>query len=183
MSAGRIILLNGTSSSGKTTIARALLDVLPTPYYHLSVDVFNAARGQVRTQTLADPELDEVLHRMRAGYHRCVAAMAHAGNDVVADYPLSEPWRLRDCLACWDGLPVLFVGVRCPLPELRRRERTRGDRTFGQAEAQYDAVHAHGTYDLEIDTSVLDPESCARAVADVAAAPPTPSAFERLRRR
>ncbi|WP_425303565.1 phosphotransferase-like protein [Nocardia wallacei] len=31
--------------------------------------------------------------------HRAVAAMASAGNDIVMDHVLSEPWRLRDCLA------------------------------------------------------------------------------------
>ncbi len=35
-----IILLNGTSSSGKTTTAKALLNQLPEPYFYFSVDQF-----------------------------------------------------------------------------------------------------------------------------------------------
>lgn len=182
MSGGSIILLNGTSSSGKTTIATELLEVLPTPYYHLPVDVFNAARGKARTRELAPGELDDTLRTMRTGYHHAVGAMARAGNDVVADYVLGEQWRLADCLHAWAGIDVVFVGVHCPLDELRRREAVRGDRVVGQAEAQYTAVHAHGTYDLELDTSLLDARSCAEAVAATAADPPSPTAFELLSR-
>jgi chloramphenicol 3-O phosphotransferase len=36
-----IIFLNGTSSSGKTTIARELLDVLDELYFHVPVDAFH----------------------------------------------------------------------------------------------------------------------------------------------
>lgn len=47
---------------------------------------------------------------------------------------------------------------------LAERERLRGDRTLGQALAQVPVVHAHGAYDLEVDTSTLDPERAADVV-------------------
>lgn len=37
---GRIILLNGTGSAGKTSIARALQELSPTPLLHLGMDIF-----------------------------------------------------------------------------------------------------------------------------------------------
>ena len=37
---GRIILLNGASSSGKTVLARALRDRIENPFWHLSIDHF-----------------------------------------------------------------------------------------------------------------------------------------------
>jgi len=37
---GRITLLNGTGSAGKTSIARALQDLSPTPLLHLGMDTF-----------------------------------------------------------------------------------------------------------------------------------------------
>jgi chloramphenicol 3-O phosphotransferase len=42
MTSGRIILLNGTSSSGKSSVARALQEVLSEPYLHLGIDTFIA---------------------------------------------------------------------------------------------------------------------------------------------
>ena len=62
-------------------------------------------------------------------------------------------WRLVDCLSLLRGYDVLFVGVRCSPEELTRREIARGDRTPGQAAAQIAKVHAHGDYDLEVDTT------------------------------
>jgi len=46
-----------------------------------------------------------------------------------------------------------------------------------------EAVHRPGIYDLEVDTSVLSPEACVVAIGRALAAPPAPSAFERLRWR
>jgi chloramphenicol 3-O phosphotransferase len=178
---GQIIFLNGTSSSGKSTVARNLLEILDTPYFHLSVDAINSMRARQRTRELSSAELDVVLARTRAGFHRAVAGMAQAGNNVVADYVLSEPWRLLDCLAVMAGCDVVFVGVRCSAAELARREQARGDREPGQAAAQLQQVHAHGIYDLECDTSVLGPADCAALIKDFLPRRTAPSAFERLR--
>jgi chloramphenicol 3-O phosphotransferase len=112
-SPGRIVLLNGASSSGKTSIAEQLLLMLDPPHFHMSVDAINGMRARAKTVVLNPAELAEVLARTRAGFHRAVAGMAQAGNNVVADYVFSERWRLLDCLAVMAGLEVVFVGVRC----------------------------------------------------------------------
>ncbi|WP_030808639.1 chloramphenicol phosphotransferase CPT family protein [Streptomyces sp. NRRL F-2799] len=180
MTPGRIIFLNGTSSSGKSSIARELLGLLDGVYSHLSVDAFNAMRAQ---RELSPAEFDEALRRTRLGFHRSVAAMAEVGNDLVVDHVLSEPWRLTDCLTVLRPEDVLFVGVHCPLPELERRERARGDRETGLAALQYDLVHAHGDYDLECDTGTASPRACAERIRDFLPHRPTPTAFSRLRAR
>src|SRR5947199_10852910 len=91
---GRIILLNGASSSGKTSIGRALLSLLPDPWFLVPVDAIGAMRSTVHTRVLDEVEIDQMLRRTRLGYHRAVAGLASAGNDVIMDYPLSEKWRL-----------------------------------------------------------------------------------------
>jgi len=158
---GRIILLNGASGSGKTSIAEQLLLVLDEPWFHLPVDAINAMRSRQRTLELSPADLELVLARTRAGFHRAVAGMAAAGNDVIADHVLSERWRLLDCLAVFAAFDVVFVGVRCAPAELARRERLRGDREPGLALAQHERVHAHGHYDLECDTTNASPLDCA----------------------
>jgi chloramphenicol 3-O phosphotransferase len=178
---GRIIFLNGTSSSGKTSIAQALLTVLEQPWFHMSVDAINSMRSKNRTLELSPAELDAVLARTRAGFHRAVAGMADAGNDVVVDHVLSEQWRLIDCLHVLDGCEVTFVAVRCPAEELARRERARGDREPGHAAAQQHQVHAHGIYDLECDTATASPEENAQRIKEFIAGPQQPAAFDRLR--
>jgi chloramphenicol 3-O phosphotransferase len=178
---GRIIFLNGTSSSGKTSIAEQLLLGLDRPYFHLSVDAINAMRAKARTMELDSVELDRVLKRTRMGFRRAVAGMALAGNDLVVDYVLSEPWRLADCLEVWAGLDVVLIGVRCSLQELERRERARGDRNVGQAAGQLVQVNAHGRYDFEVDTTFDDPARSAARIMDYLARHTSPGAFEALR--
>jgi chloramphenicol 3-O phosphotransferase len=130
---GQIVLLNGVSSSGQTSIAEQLLSVLQRPWFHLPVDAVNGMRAKHRTLALSPAELDVVLARTRAGFHRAVAGMAAAGNNVVMDHVLSERWRLLDCLTVLADFDVAFVGVRCAPAELARRELLRGDREPGPA--------------------------------------------------
>jgi chloramphenicol 3-O phosphotransferase len=179
---GQVILLNGVSSSGKTSIAEALLGVLDRPYFHVSVDAIGAMRSTTRTNELPPDEVAAVLSRTRAGFHRVVAGMAMAGNDVVADHVLSEPWRLTDCLAVLAGIDVVLVGVTCSPEELARRERERGDRQIGQAADQLDAVHAHGRYDLVCDSTSTSPEAIAMQIKEFLDRPLTTRAFDDLRR-
>ena len=111
-----------------------------------------------------DEQFLPVFQRTVLGFHRAVAGMARAGNDIVMDYVLGEQWRLADCLDVFSGIPVLLVGVRCGLPELEVRERARGNRTLGLAALQFPVVHRHGRYDLELDSEHQTPEECAAAV-------------------
>ncbi|GGZ19155.1 chloramphenicol phosphotransferase [Streptomyces inusitatus] len=175
---GRIIFLNGTSSSGKSSIAQELLMILDEPYFHLPVDAFHA----MRTRREYPPEqVDELLKRTWMGFHRAVAGMAAAGNNIVVDHVLSQPWRLADCLELFVPEDVVLVGVRCPLEEVERRERARGDRLEGLAARQFDHVHAHGVYDIECDTGAATPAECARRIAETLPLLPRPTAFTRLR--
>ena len=175
---GQIILLNGTSSSGKSSIARELSGLLDSPYYSLAVDAFNAMRAR---RPVEPDEVDDVLYRMRRGFHRAIAGMAAAGNNLIVDHVLSEPWRLRDCLEQFAPFDVVFVGVHCSPAESERRERLRGDRPPGLAAQQLRRVHEHGLYDIECDTTTATARDCAEHIRDHLARRTEPGAFERLR--
>lgn len=179
--AGRIVLLNGTSSSGKTCLVDELLRALPTPWFRMAVDDFNAMRSRGRTHSLSEQQLGEVLRRTRAGFHRAVAGMAAGGNDVVVDYVLSERWRLEDCLNVFRPFDVVFVAVRCETRELERREQLRRDRPIGLATAQLEATHSHGHYDIEVDTTVQSAAQCAQQIATWLATSRRGRAFPALR--
>ncbi len=152
-----VILLNGSSSSGKSSIAQALRGIRPKPAFYVGVDHFNAMRPGWST---GDETVSEGLAMNRA-LHRAVAVLATSGWDIIVEHVLVNPLYLKDCVEQLTALPVLFVGVRCPLEVLERRERERGDRTIGIARDQIDRVHAHGVYDMEVDTALHDPAECA----------------------
>jgi chloramphenicol 3-O-phosphotransferase len=39
---GKIIVLNGVSSAGKSSLARKLQEIMPEPWFHLSLDTFDS---------------------------------------------------------------------------------------------------------------------------------------------
>ncbi|WP_157573668.1 chloramphenicol phosphotransferase CPT family protein [Nocardia jejuensis] len=178
---GQVILLNGVSSSGKSSLARQLLGDLDRPFFHIGADMIGTMRSEPQTHLLDQDALQQVLYRTRAGFHRAVAAMALAGNDIVMDHVLSEPWRLRDCLEVMTGIDVVFVGVHCSRDELVRREKQRGDRLVGTAIAQLAGTHRHGVYDCEVDTSSQKLADCSAEIRRCAGARGNPRAFDRLR--
>jgi chloramphenicol 3-O phosphotransferase len=166
---GRIVFLNGTSSSGKSTVAEKLLRTLDGPWYHLAVDHFHRVRSR---HDWSNDEFLPIFQRTLLGFHRVVAGMATAGNDVVVDHVLGERWRLADCLEVFAGLPVYFVGVHCALPELERRELARGDRTAGLAALQFPLVHQDLRYDVEVHTDRQSPAECAARIVRRLERPP-----------
>jgi chloramphenicol 3-O phosphotransferase len=103
--------------------------------------------------------------RLVSGMHRTAAALAAEGLDVIVDHVLLERAWLEECRRLWAPFRPLYVGVRCPLEVVMERERTRKDRTIGQAAAQFAVVHRWGAYDLEVDTSLLSPQAAAEEIA------------------
>lgn len=67
---GTIIVLNGTSSAGKTSLATALQDaLLPTPYLSLGFDLFMAMlpAGSDRLKDVLAPVTLHAIRHMAAG--------------------------------------------------------------------------------------------------------------------
>jgi chloramphenicol 3-O phosphotransferase len=189
MTPGRIVVLNGTSSSGKSTLAKALQTQLPDPWLVIGIDtfvfalprryrdqpdwseVFRYVRPGGATEGPFRIETGPLGQRLVAGMHRSVAALAEAGLSVIVDHVLLETAWLGDARACWERFDWTFVGVRCPLGVVEQRERDRRDRTLGQAAAQFAVVHEDRAYDVEVDTSVLSPdEAAARIVRNLSGA-------------
>ena len=202
MGQGNVVLLNGTSSAGKSSIARALQEIMEAPYLHTGLDHFLARvpprcfavsdgvdpaatdyfllvyrGGAARTVgeraegvavyadgTLADVRIGPGGLRRLAGMYRGIAALAAAGVDVIVDDVIHDRRVLAAAVEALRDAPVLFVGLRVPREVAERRERERGDRGPGGAAAFYDLVHAHGVYDLELDTAAADPTECARRI-------------------
>jgi chloramphenicol 3-O phosphotransferase len=186
MSAGYIIFLNGTSSSGKTTIAKALQEELAEPYMHVSIDsLFCWYPERVWNPTSREEILVTVqlVPCVVSGFHRMVATLAKAGINVIVDHLLEEDGWLAECVEQWAGLDVLFVGVKCPLQVVEQRETERDDRKPGTARYQYDRVHAHNLYDIEVDTSILGVEECATRIMALIDDKPATSAFQELASR
>jgi len=180
-----IIFLDGASSSGKTVLGRAIQKALDRPFFYFSsdqlveADVLPAVDREV---SAGDWAWMTVRPRFFDGFHRCIAALAAAGNDLIVEHVVEYRSWLEDCVRFLAPFDVFLVAVTCPLPELERRERERGDRTIGEGRGHLldDGVLTFGPYDFEIDTSRGSPEQNARRVLEAFAARTRPSAFRRM---
>ena len=164
MNKGNIIFLNGVSSAGKSTLAKALQAQLTTPYFLLANDMFcDMAPETFMTKDTAAATCLQALH----GMHQAIRAFSDAGIDVIVDHVmLTTDDTMEDCVRLLHDHPVLFVHVVCPLEELRRREIQRGDRDIGQAESQLLQLNPQDTYDITVDTHAETPQVCAARVIE-----------------
>lgn len=162
MERGTIILLNGVSSSGKSSLSKQLVARLPD-FFHLAIDDYD-----IIIERMEDRESERLIPVPTEDYfHRTVAMFANSGVNLVVDQILHDAHVLRDCVRTLTGFPVLFVGVHCQLEELQRREVRRGDRNIGQAKKQLAFVHQQQeSYDVEVDTSKEKIEECAQRIVE-----------------
>ncbi len=154
---GRVIFLNGASSSGKSTLAKALQRALPVPFLVVSSDqlIDGGMLPERRDPTGPFAWREHVRPRFFAGFHGCLPALAEAGSDLIVEHIIEFPaWR-RDLARLLADLDVFLVGVHCDLAEIDRRERERKDRRLGEGRGhvEIDRIHTFGPYDLDVDTT------------------------------
>lgn len=149
---GKIILIHGPSSAGKSTLAAAVHQKLDEPFIRFSFDLFldgdSLPRQQMRSGQF---EWQAMRPRFFKGYHACWAALAGASNNLLIDHIIEEKAWVIDLANLLEGIDIFCVGIHCSLPELERRERERGNRRVGDARRDLEFVHKMIPYDLELD--------------------------------
>jgi len=162
-----IVVLNGTSSSGKTSIARAFQEqILPRVFLNISIDTIlyalpESAIGRIkRGDDISDLRFRELVRAFCA----CVRTLADLGHDLVIDHAVVSEQEAEMLMAAVSGHRVLMVGLECPVEVLEARERDRGDRVRGLAAKQCERIHRWLHYDLMIDTSAMTPAEAARRI-------------------
>ena len=156
------ILLNGTSSSGKSSIARAIQKQASAPYIHLQVDM---VLGAVHWEGASVSERrDECFQACITNFHKSLPVLITPPFYGIIDHVILREDKYIECLDCLSDLSYITVGVRCPLEVAIKRELDRGDRKIGLAASQFDRVHSNREYDIEVDTSTMTPEQAAEII-------------------
>lgn len=200
---GKLIVLNGGSSAGKTSLCQAFQDVADECWIHLGIDVFWLAlppeqldlarvRPEYYTWDSAPeddgleyftvhpgPLLDRAMH---SRYH-AIRAYLDNGMNVVADDVIWKRDWLLDALRIFQDRQVWMVGVHVSDAEGARREQERGNRYPGWNRGSARAAHADAEYDFELDTTATPVAVLARRLDELYRACPQPKAFDRLRQR
>lgn len=196
---GQIVILNGAPRAGKSSIVAAIQDSFDGVWVNLGVDRF-MQMTPVRYQPGIGlrpggerPDLEPVVATLYRALYASIAAHSRLGVNVVVDVGHHDAYSrplgiLPVCARLLDGLPAIFVGVRCPVQVVMQRRRATGWNTDLPPDASppapvlrwQTAVHDPGLYDLEVDTSVLSPAQCAALIHEQLMVGPPPTALRRL---
>ena len=164
MEKGRIVFLNGVTSSGKTSIVEALQARKDVFFYVVANDLFEEMIGEQYLQEDYWKDLGEVIILM---YHTA-KLFSDLGKNVIIDGILVEregvaPHYARMTEILQDN-PLDIVEVYCPAEICRQRNIARGDRYETQSEEQAALMAKDIRYRMRVDTGVYSPEECAEQI-------------------
>lgn len=190
-SAGTVIVLNGPSAAGKTSIQQQFqYAMMPTLWVKLGIDTLfdkpmpditaenislwqspNAIRWVDNTKDAQDNNIitlhvGEQGDRVAYAMNSAIAAYAHAGCNVIVDYIAYKPEWLNDLQRKLKNIPTHWVKVAIPLEALEQREESRGTSPKGHARSHYDTVYGDITYDLVVDSEKQSAQEIAQQIKD-----------------
>ena len=192
---GQIVILNGTPRSGKSSIVTVIQNTFDGVWMNLGVDRFKQMTPERYQPGIGlrpggeRPDLEPLIVILYHAMYEAIAQHSRLGLNVVVDVGHHDAYSvprgiLPNCARQLSGLPVVFVGVRCPLEVIMERRRA----TWHNDEHSIpdpvrlwqQAVHMPGIYDLEVDTSILSSEECADVIHQRILNGPPPEAFQLL---
>ena len=167
---GFLLVLNGPSSSGKSTVATAIQQQSNILWWSVSVDAITGLAEQSLKTLSGDSEsnqkmFENVINMATKLTQQTAKELLDCGYNVILELVCqrgqgeAESWR-----ATFDGYFTVWVGLDATLEELTRRESLRGDRVTGLAAWHKQRVHVGIPYDFTIETTELAPVEIARSI-------------------
>jgi chloramphenicol 3-O phosphotransferase len=170
---GKIIWLNGFSSSGKSTLAKALQKMLQQPYFCIAQDTFTDIISPWCEGTYNGIDGQQLWYDSIECMYHTIKLYSDLGRNVIVDHVIirqddgrEQAYFERARILLGEN-PVLFVKVNCSLEALQKRERERGDREIGNAQWQYyKGLYPLNGYHCEVDTSIDSICDCAKIIVE-----------------
>ncbi len=157
----QIILLNGSSSSGKSSLAKALRGLIQDRngqnYEIISIDDFMKLATD---ETIYEDDVFEISGDM------CRAALSalKSASGVIVDHVITSERIFNQLKEMLGAYRIRTVHVHCPLSVLLQRERARGNRCLGSAEASHEYLFPKDGYDLTVNTHTGSTRECAERI-------------------
>lgn len=164
MEKGKIIYLNGVTSTGKTSITRALQENEEYFFYAMSNDLFQEMVGARYLQADYWKHLWDAILMM---YHTA-KLFSDMGKHVIIDGMILEKEEFRphyqQVLEIFKDNPLEIVEVYCPLEICRQRNIQRGNRGEFQSEYQNRYMTRDVVHSIRVDTGKNSPKECANQI-------------------
>lgn len=164
MDKGRIIFLNGVTSSGKTSIVEALQARDDVFFYVVANDLFQEMVGERYLRQNYWKHLSNVIILM---YHTA-KLFSDRGHHVIIDGILTEQPEIKPHYQQLKQIlhdnPLNIVEVSCPLEICRQRNIARGDRYETQSQEQYDMMAKGIQYSCRVETDKNTSAECAEHI-------------------
>jgi chloramphenicol 3-O phosphotransferase len=195
---GRVVILNGTPRSGKSSLARAIQERVPGTRLNTGVDSLMTTLPPALMPGIGlrpggeRPDLEPAVAALYDLLFATIGLQAQAGFDIVADLGMHEdysvPLGILDRAAKVLGpLGALLVGIDCALEEIMRRRNAdprggfyaTGETAPLPVRRWQDEVHAGKSYDLRLDMGRLSPPEGAARIGALLADPPDEPALAR----
>ncbi len=188
---GTVIILNGPSASGKSSIQKEfqflmmpdlwiklgvdnLLDS-PMPDINLENMEFWQSENSIRwVETTADKDGNNIVtlflgsqgEKVAYAMNSAIAAYAQAGCNVIVDYIAYKKEWVDDLQNKLKDIKTYWVKVDISLETLEGREVARGTSPKGHARSHYDSVHWDIDYDLEVNSNESDSATIAKEIRE-----------------
>jgi len=153
----RVILLNGASSSGKSTLATAMKEFLKLKcnleYEIISIDDF-------LKMTSNDVIYEDDVYDISPMLCERARKLLQIKEGIIIDHVITSGriyHMLRESLQHYN---FLLVHVTCPIQILKEREKQRGNRCIGSAEASLQYLYPKGGYEVIVDTYEMSASDC-----------------------
>ncbi|MBN2834562.1 MAG: AAA family ATPase [Candidatus Delongbacteria bacterium] len=156
----KIIVLNGVSSSGKTTIGKILQNQMNEVYFLLGFDtVFELIPEKSREDI---KYLDLALTNL----NKLICNFANDGINLIIDHLIVREKEIKELISYIEKFEVYFIKVDCKKEIRNKREAMRDDRFIGLSDLQEKKIDMFVDYDLRIDTTYLSPEENAKNIKE-----------------
>lgn len=157
----QVILLNGPSSCGKSTLARALQALIfekrGERFEIVSIDDF-------LNMTAQDVVYEDDVFEISQGLCNAAGEAAQTGGGVIVDHVITSKRIFDHLTKALRPCRLRLIRVTCPLEVLKAREAARGDRCPGSAEASCAFLYPQDGYDLTVDTHSMTAVECAEHI-------------------
>ena len=160
----KVILLNGASSSGKSTLAKSLQEYIKgnrkEEYFITSIDEF-------LNMTVDEPVYEDDVFEISPLLCQNVLNILKTGHGVIIDHVITSERIYKQLTETLREYKLIKVQMICPLNELKRREKERKNRYVGSAEASYEYLYPKEGYDLTLNTLELSSGECSKRICEL----------------